>query len=216
MFTIIDFSNLTKETRPIVNQAFKIWKDTYSEILSESGEKLIPEYFYRSKIMTAIYEEGLVKAFLLHNIYDLTLCGVSELSYFEPVNDILKCRLIKSEAKIFSCEWVTVHPELRARFSKVQLGDVMMGLAFKTMMDSSCDSALGFSRLDNKADKMALKFGFEKLDTIVRHGKECGVMYLSRENLKPHPYTKTQEIINELYQNKVNFSNLINSNLGAA
>lgn len=211
MFLIIDLAIIEESQKKFINQAYDIWTETYEPILSEAGEKISADYFYRCRLITILTAGDQVQAFMLHNFYDLSLAGVRDLSYFNPARHLIENGAIKESSKIFSCEWVTVHPDLRARFSKVQLGDVMMGLAFKAMQGSHCNSAMGFSRTDNKADRMAEKFGFEKLDLIKRHDKECGVMFLEVDSLKDHPYSKTQETINAFYEDKMNFSSIINN-----
>ncbi len=128
-----------------------------------------------------------------------------DLPYFDSVSLEIKKQLLENREKIFSCEFVTVHPELRARFSRIQHGDLIMGLAFKVFEFSSCTSAMGFSREDNKADKMAMRFGFEKIDRINLHGINCGVMILKKQNLKEHPL----EIASTEIKNK--FNNMSNS-----
>ncbi|MFZ4404263.1 MAG: hypothetical protein ACOYOK_09200 [Pseudobdellovibrionaceae bacterium] len=216
MFLVIDLHQLNQFTLPIVNQAFDLWKSVYSEILENAGEILVPDYFYKCKIISVIYENDIVQAFTLHNVYNLSANGVCDLSYFSPLNEFTKQKLKHEGHKVWTCEWVTVHPDFRGRFTKVQLGEVIMGLAFKLFAELDCTSAMGFSRKDIKADRMAEKFGFISIDTIVRHGIECGVMFLKKENLLPHPYEKTQIKIDSLYENKTIYSNILPSHTEAA
>lgn len=197
--SIVDFSNITEDVKQLVNHSYKIWFEEYSKIFGECGEALVPEIFWRAKMMTVIHDESGVQAFLLHNFYDLTLEGIPALGYFEPVNEILKKRMISEGEKVFSCEFVTVRPDLRAKFAKIRFGDLMMGCAFKTFAESSCTVAMGFSRTDVKADQMAMKFGFKKLDLVQLHGIECGVMALHKDDLIDHPYKATQDAINALW-----------------
>lgn len=112
--------------------------------------------------------------------------------------------MIQDGEKVFSCEFVTVRPDLRSKFSKTSYGDLMMGTAFKVFKESSCTVAMGFSRTDNKADKMAMKFGFKKLDLVHLHGIECGVMSLHKSDLVDHPYKPTQDAIEALWETREN------------
>lgn len=88
--SIVDFSSITPNVKSLVNQSFEIWNSEYTKIFAECGETLVPEVFWRAKIMTVLHDETGVQAFLLHNYYDLTLGGISSLGYFNPVNEMLK------------------------------------------------------------------------------------------------------------------------------
>lgn len=198
--SIIDLASVTSDLKPLVNHAFRIWLKEYTEIFSACGETVIPELFWRSKIMTVIHDESGVQGFSLHNFYDLSLEGVASLGYFEPVNDFLITRMIRYGEKAFSVEFVTVRDDLK----KNGLAARVMGCAFNAFAISSCTIATGFSRTDVKADQLAMKFGFKKLDLIQLHGIECGVMVLHKADLVEHPKPEVQADVRALWENKDN------------
>ncbi|HEY8272075.1 MAG TPA: hypothetical protein VIG33_14385 [Pseudobdellovibrionaceae bacterium] len=213
MLKLIDLSHIEKSDVSTANSAFEVWKQVYTPILTEANEQIRPEFFWKSKLLCVIEREQLIEGFMLASIYDLSLNGLIDIPYFAPLGDSMKAKLVDDEEKIFTCEWVTVHPLLRGKFSKVQIGDVVMGLGFRAFMDSPCTLAMGFSRTDLKADKMAESFGFENQGMICRHGIECGIMMLRKSNFKSHRYFKTQQVIEELYANKENKTHLISGDL---
>ncbi|OFZ29708.1 MAG: hypothetical protein A2622_10830 [Bdellovibrionales bacterium RIFCSPHIGHO2_01_FULL_40_29] len=202
MYAIIDLARLNPESLAIANRAYEMWHSRFVSILDEAGEKLTPDYFYRSKYISVLYDDTKVIAMCLHNVLDLQAKGVSELSYLDPVNQILKAQLKKRSERILTVEWVAVHPDS----VRQKCADIIMGLAFSFLSDSECTAAMGFSRTDYKADKVAEKFGTQKLDLIIRHGIECGVMLLKKENLKPHPDKSIQETIDDLYGERLDFT----------
>lgn len=216
MLKIIDLTNIKKTDVQTVNAAFEVWQQVYGPILQQAGETLTPESFWKCRLLTVIESEEMVEGFMLHSIYDLSLKGLVDIGYFSPLSAAMKAELVDNEEVIFTCEWVTVHPTLRGRFSKVQIGDVVMGVGFRSFLDTPCTLAMGFSRTDMKADKMAESFGFENKGMIRRHDIECGIMMLRKENHKAHRYGKTQARIEELYHLRLNNNEIvspINNNL---
>lgn len=209
MFFVIDLANIDERSRPVVNRAFELWSKTYSEILSEASEELRSDYFFRSKLLLAICDSETIQALCLCNVHDAATKGVLDQSYFDIVPSDIKEQFKRVGHTILSIEWVTVCPELRARFSRIQYADVMMGLAFETCQDTHCTSVLGFSRYDLKADKVAEKFGVRNLGTVRRHSIDCGVMFSEKETLTLHGYQKTRELIEYLYSTKTNFASWV-------
>jgi hypothetical protein len=206
MFALIDLSKTNKTSVKLLNRAYDLWYSNFTDILNESSEELKPDYFYRCKYVSVLYDQDIIKAMCLHNVFDFGASGVSELDYFKPLNPFLKESFLKEKIRILSVEWVLVNPELRARFTKVQYADIIMGLAFKVLSDSGLDAAMGFSRTDLKADLVAEKFGTKKLDLIKRHNIECGVMLLRKNDLVKHPFKKTQEVIDQEYLSRTDYT----------
>lgn len=96
-------------------------------------------------------------------------------------------------------EWVTVHPDLRKRFSRIQYVDILMGLAFHQMNAGKFHSAIGFSRTDLKADRVVEKFGGKRFELTQQHDIECALMVMERVNLKRHENDRTAQMIDDLY-----------------
>lgn len=198
-FQVIDFADRKNFDFDLANKAFEMWKETYEPIVAAAGETLPVDYFWKSRLALVLTGEDGIIGFCLSNFIDFRSAGVSGLSYLNPASDIVKQRFQNDSKKILTVEWVTVAPALRARFSKVQYVDIIMGLSFCYMRDAGFDCAMGFSRTDQKANKIVQKFGGDQLELTQRHGIECGVMVMEQSKLIAHPISKTQAAIDEIY-----------------
>lgn len=205
-YEILDPIVINSKTETLISQCYDLWKSVYDPILSTAGEKIIPEMFYRAKLISVIHEKNEVLAFTLHNNLYLGLNGTSDLSYLSIVPKIVLNDFKNQKKSIMTIEWVTANPSIRGRFTKIQPGEVIVGLAMRLVKATPWDSVMGFSRTDLKADKTAAKFGAYSLGLTKRHNIECEIMYAEKENIKQHPFAKVESIINDCWNKKINHS----------
>ncbi|RYG94982.1 MAG: hypothetical protein EON58_15135 [Alphaproteobacteria bacterium] len=206
---IIDLSSIQDRQLPLVNEAYRLWVETYQPILEAAGESLKPEYFFRSKTMIMIRDEEKVLSFSLNNVLNLGLSGVSDLSYFQEMPLATFEQLRSERFKLFTIEWVTVHPDFRARMTKIQQADLIMGLSINSMTHTDCDGAIGYSRIDLGADRIASRFGARAQEPTLAHGVECNVMLARREWVIPHKFKQIQAVVDGLWNEQINTSSLI-------
>lgn len=208
-FEIIDMARLQNEQRPLIAQAYGMWRETYAPILKAAGESLMADHFYRAKIMNVIHTDGRIHSFSLNNVLDLALPGLPELGYFAEMPPTLLKSFVASETRLFTIEWVTVHPELRGKMTKIQQADLIMGLSIREMTHTHCDGAIGYSRIDLGADRIASRFGARPQEQITAHGIACNVMLARREWVTPHKYAVVQKAVDDLWNSKTNHTSLI-------
>jgi len=187
-FLFLELARIDRVYYAIINSCYEMWKETYGEILSAAGEKLSADSFFRSRFISIIHQNYSPIGFCLHSVYDFSLNGMVELPYFFYVGSHFLNKLENEKRRLLSIEWVTVHPEYRKRFAKVQYVDLVMGMGLEMLKLSSCDSTMGFSRKDLQADRIVAKYGVREMEEIVRHGISCAVMFAEVENLVEHPY----------------------------
>lgn len=182
----------------LVNATYRLWKETYGPILKDAGLALQPESFHRSQFLTVIHDQGAPLSFSLSSFLNLTIDGTADMKYFDPMSACLKEKFTKENPRVMTIEWVTVHPKERERVSKIRQSDLIMGCSFRAFRDSAADVAMGFSRTDLGADRIAEQFGCVGQETTSLFGIECRVMMISKQMLKPHRFAVVQREIDSL------------------
>lgn len=205
----IDLGRVGDDDAPIVNSTYDLWLETYTPILKTAGETIRPELFYRSKVLTLIRDSTKVLSFSLNNVLNLSLNGVDDLSYFSAMPKDILGHLKASRQKMFTIEWVTVHPDERAKLTKIRQSDLIMAISIFAMTNTHCDAAMGFSRIDLGADRLAAKFGARPHGTVSVHDIDCNVMIARKEwYLKPK-HALLASIVSDLWKNKINKTQLV-------
>lgn len=208
-FEIIDLSKIDKLNKALIENTYSVWKSVYEPILNEANEAILPDYFWKARMISVIHEKNTPVAFALHGSIPIFMDDVENISYFFPLSDVLKHKLKKFSHQILTIEWVTVNPEHRGKFTKVQPVDLIMGLSFKLLENSHWEASMGFSRTDLKADKVAEKFGVRSQGEVTRHDIHCKLMYVEKEWLTPHPFKKVQLAIDDLWINRVDHTSYL-------
>ncbi len=104
--------------------------------------------------------------------------------------------------RVFAVEWVTVHPDRRAKFSKVQLADLIMGVSTRFMLETESDFVMGFSRTDLGADRIAACLGIRPHGLVNFHGIECQVMIGRRQWVGAHRFAVVERAIEDLWNRR--------------
>lgn len=206
-FELIKLNKQEVESSELVKSCFALWLETYAPIVESAGKTLEPSSFFNNKILSVIHDQGLVLSFACNNMRDLSDPEVRAMPYFARLSDTLMGRL--KDLKIFTVEWVTVNPEHRAKVSKVQQADLIMSLGIRSMAHSPCDAAIGFSRTDLKADRIAERSGGRAQEYVNIFNIECAVMLALKSWVTGHKYQVVQDVIDELWLNKINQINEI-------
>ncbi|MEZ0390718.1 MAG: hypothetical protein ACAH59_00785 [Pseudobdellovibrionaceae bacterium] len=209
-YEIISLADVPTAKTTLVSHCFQTWKEVYEPILTEAHETLSADYFYRCKMLSVLHDgEQNPIAFSLLNNMNSQLAGVLDLSYFEPAPEAFKKRLQNQKEQVMTIEWVTVHPNQRGKFTKIQPADLIMGLTLKLATYTPYTAVMGYSRVDMKADKIGGKYGPQPYAEINRHGIVCKVMFAKTSELHGHPLQKVQSLIDELWTQKENHSSLV-------
>lgn len=197
--TLIDLDRIQKTDTHLVEDCHKLWTETYSSILQSAGETIHSDGFFRSRILIAVRCGEQTAGFCMARFFDLRVPSMAESSYFDPVPDPLMHDLCASGDRIFAVEWVTVRPEFRAKFSKVQLVDLIMGVSIRFMFETTSDAVMGFSRVDVGADRIASSFGIRPHGLVNFHGIDCQIMIGRREWLGAHRFAVVERAIEDLW-----------------
>jgi hypothetical protein len=194
----------------LVSHCYRVWREVYEPILAESKESLSSDLFYRCKLLSVIANEDQVPiAFCLHNNLCTEFEGVRDHSYFATATPEFMQKITIEKQHVFTVEWVTVHPNQRGKFTKIQPADLIMGLAMKAGQHSPCTALMGFSRVDLKADKIAERYGGQSYGEVTRHDITCRIMFCTMAQITDHPIQRVQSIVNELWKSKINSAHLI-------
>lgn len=209
-YEIIFLADVPASKVSLVSNCYQVWKDVYTPILKEAGEVLSADFFYRSKMLSVIHDGNHKPiAFSLLNNMHTEILGVIEQTYFEPAPSDFKALLIGEKEQVMTIEWVTVHPDERGKFTKIQPVDLVMGLTFRLAQFSPYTSVMGFSRVDMKADRIAGRYGPRPYGEVTRHNITCKVMFAKTSELVSHPLSQVQALIDELWNSKENHSPLV-------
>jgi hypothetical protein len=210
---IVDFSNIRPAQVSLMNSVFSLWRETFTPILEGANEILRPETFFRAKIASVIHTDGCIHSFSLSNVLDLRINGADELGYFHEMPKGLLAEFKNRGTRLMTIEWVTVHPEMRHKLTKIQQSDLIMGCSIRALLHTECDGAIGYSRIDLGADRIASRFGARPQDKVMAHGIECNVMLARREWVTEHKFKVVQNAVDELWNGKLNTTSLISNNI---
>lgn len=210
-YHLIDLAQIPDHYTTLVDQAYGLWSDTYKPILEKSGEKLNPDTFWRTKILAVIEENFNIVGIHLYNSFHLSCMTMTLQGYLAqfPVDKIEELRAQKLP-QVMSCEYLTVSPKYRGKNSSVSWGEVIVGLAAQVLLHSPWDVMVGISRTDYKVDQMALAIGAKDNGVTERHQVTCKVMTADRSQIMPHKDPMTRKIINNLWSEIKNHTQIIN------
>lgn len=196
---IIEISKANRFDASLVGAAYALWVQTYTPIVAAAGRTLSPESFHRSQFVTMICEGQRVLSFALSSHFDMSIPGVSDMAYFSPMSDGLKAKFIRENPKVMTIEWVTVDPAERERVSKIRQPDLIMGCCFKRFALTDADVAMGFSRVDYGADRIAAQYGCEPQEDTSMFNIACKVMMVRRHQVKSHRFAVVQSAVDRLW-----------------
>lgn len=209
-FDLHDLSGLPKEQLQTIESVYEMWQEIYGPILAAADEELHPDAFFRARYLLCIVDSttDAVKpiAFCLMNSIDLKIAQNAGRSYFRPVPTQRLTELILTNEKILTVEWVTVRPDFRVQFKKVQLADLVMGAAFRFLHQTDHTLAMGYSRTDVGADRIATSFGVRPFDEIQLHGIHCRMMIGRREWVGKHRFSVVETAIEKLWRSARNYT----------
>lgn len=205
-FDLHDLSGLSKEHLQTIESVYEMWQEIYGPILAVANEELHPDAFFRARYLVCIMDVGQPLAFCLMNTIDLKVGQNAGRSYFRPVPTQRLTELILANEKILTVEWVTVRPDSRVQFKKVQLADLVMGAAFRFLHQTDHTLAMGYSRTDVGADRIAASFGVRPFDEIQLHGIHCRLMIGRREWVGRHRFSVVETAIETMWRSARNYT----------
>jgi hypothetical protein len=170
--------------------------------LGEGWEKRYSQVCSSSLCYTMLKDDDGIVAFSFHR--DFTVDNYQ--SPPEYLQGLPETFLKRVERKIHfkSIEWLTVAPQHLGRFTKVQPGDLIMGLGITFMKNSIFDATIGFSRQDTKVDKLSTRFGSELCGTVDKFGIPCSIVLVESHRVVPHPISRVQEKLDQLWSGRTN------------
>lgn len=213
-YHLIELSNIFDDSIHLVEQSYLLWEKTYSEILNSSGETLNSDAFWRSKILAVIEKEDTVVGLHLYNSFDLRIKSINKHSYFAHIHPE-KVEEIKSSKinSLMSCEFLTVHPSHRGKKIDLSMAEVIVGLCSKVLTHSPWDALIGISRVDFKVDKMSAKIGAHSFGDTKRHNIDCKLVLARKDQIKKIEHKETLNLVETLWSQKNNLTNLISNEL---
>lgn len=203
--TCINLQNLTSISKAhirLLEAVIQLWRETYTPILAAAKEQLSMDDFFSAKAALVLHEGDQPVGFCVLNSRPLGLSGVRDCRYFAPLPPKILEDLERTREALLSIEWVTVHPEHRAKLRKVQIADLVMGAAFRLFHQTSHTVVIGYSRTDVGADRIAMNFGVRGFEEISLHGINCRVMIGRKEWVGAHRFTVVESAIEGLWQGR--------------
>lgn len=212
-YFLFDLANFPKSYLPLLDQSYNIWEQTYTSILSASGEQVNPDDFWRAKILAVIERDNEVLGLHLYNSFDLSCPSSLKHSYFKYLSSE-KTQEIRQKNinKLMTCEFLTVNPKYRGNKKEgISWGEVIVGLCSRVFIQSPWDGLIGISRMDFKVDKMSMSVGALSIGEVSRHKVDCKIIIATRNELKEHVNPSTEEIISTLWNQVQNHTPWINT-----
>ena len=201
--TVIDIAGPLETDTLLLNNCYELWKEVYEPIHKEANQTLETEHFYRAKFLVVLHDENKVPtAFSMHNVLNMELLDIQNVHYFSGANTLFMHKIKEEKHKVMTVEWVTVRPQDRVRFSKLQYYDLIMALNTKAFQLTGCTAAMGFSRMDLKIDRMVERFGYRGCGEIDRLNIVCQIMLLTKSDIKAHPFKIVEQTANELWASR--------------
>lgn len=205
-YHIIDMANISARELKLVDRAFSLWKQIYSQELETRGLSLHIEDFWNCRLL-AIIEDGFnVIGVHIYNVFDLRTLATSH-KYFDDVTperiEIMKSQKIE---RLMSMEYLMVNPAFRGAKSPIRWGEVVIGLGFKVMVHSPWDAIIGIARADKHVNDMGRKMGCAETDSVVKNQTPCKVMIMTKNEIKDHEDPQTQALIDSLWNQRSNSS----------
>ena len=198
-FDVVSINKVDKSQVWLLDAAFKVWLEVYSERVTSSGSRLDHDRFLASEKLAIIHAESEIKAFSLMNTYNLTWEKQIERWYFSYAPMSVQASLIESKPTILSVEWLTANPAVRGRFTRFQPNEVLLSLMFRYMKDSGYAACMGYSRTDIQADKSAQRCGAKPFAVTDRYGDECMVMMALAKDDLTHTDPRTEKHVKSIY-----------------
>lgn len=202
---LIDLDRIRENDIGLVEECHSLWVETYKPILEAAGESLHSDGFFRSRVLMAVRQGDVLVGFCLARFFDLRVSSMAKASYFDPMPEVLLRGLSEQGDRVFAVEWVTVRPEQRAKFSKVQLADLIMGVSTRFMLETESDFVMGFSRTDLGADRIAACLGIRPHGIVNFHGIDCQVMIGRREWVGAHRFAVVERAIEDLWARRQDY-----------
>ncbi|MBN8542424.1 MAG: hypothetical protein J0L82_18685 [Deltaproteobacteria bacterium] len=205
-FDLQELDGLSSDSLRTIESVFDLWQEVYRPILAAANEELHPDAFFRARYLLCICDSDQPLAFCLMNSIDLKLAHNAGRSYFGPVPASRMNEFLVSKDKILSVEWVTVRPASRVQFKKIQMADLVMGAAFRFLHQTDHTLAMGYSRTDVGADRIAALFGVRPFEETQLHGINCRLMIGRREWVGKHRFSVVESAIESLWRSAHNFT----------
>lgn len=199
-YSIVDINSTQFQHIDLINKCYQLWKEVYEPIHAEAKQRLEPDAFYKAKFLAVIHDDNNIPlAFCTHNVLDMRLLDIDQIGYFKGSSEPFLQLLRNEKHLMLTVEWVTVRPQDRVRFSKLQYYDVIIALNNRLLQMTNFTAAMGFSRMDLKVDRMLSKFGHKGYGEVLRHDIPCQIMMIKPNEIKPHPFKIVEQTADELW-----------------
>jgi hypothetical protein len=202
------------DERDLKNKVYKTWEGIWREVFGAVGQAdaLSPDEFYRQKILALITnEQSEFVGMHLYTFFDLNSLPDRNHSYFDGIAEFSFERIKAMKMmRIMSMEYLTVSPDWRKSKSGISWSDVIIGLGQKVLSLSTFDAVCGTPREGVGVDKATDRLGWITIQPeIKKYDYVCSLVACARPNFKDHPDQSIQQLIDELWTNRIDTSGLV-------
>lgn len=214
-YHLIDMANIIESDIQLVNQAFAVWRSIYKQELEIRGLTLHEEDFWNCRLLGIIESDGQIIATLFSNIFDLRSQVVESHRYFKDISlERIESFRQQGLQRFMSMEYLLVNPNFRGHKSTVNWAEVIVGLGFNALLNSSCDAVVGIGREDKKVSRIFVKMGGVETDFLIKNQTPCRVVVMPKNDYHEHENAKTRRYIETLWAGKQNHAtNLVGDGL---
>ena len=193
----------------IYKNTYELWTKTWKKVFGDVGsfEAFSPDDFYRQDYIPVIASGNEPIAAHFYSLFHIDNPAAMDHHYFEIFSEeviaSLRSRGIK---KMMSMEFLTVNPEYRKTNTNISFAEIQIVLGSKLMSEINFDIALGVAIKAAKIDKMAIKLGFNVLDSHAKRGNlVCDIVGRHSFSVGEifHPNSELNSYIENLWSNRI-------------
>lgn len=198
-YHVIDMANIPADKTVLVDRAFALWKEIYSQELESRGLQLAEEDFWNCRLLCIVENGEHIIGTHNYNVFDLRTLACGH-KYFNDVTPE-RIQILKKQNmhRLMSMEYLLVNPLFRGSKSPIRWGEVVIGLGFKVMKHSPWEAMIGIARADKNVNTMGLRMGCKETESITKNQTPCKVMIMGKAEIKDNVDPDTQKFINRLW-----------------
>lgn len=195
----------------LYNTAYQHWKETWSEIFTDVGSpnSLNIENFLRQTILVCLELNGEFAGMATTTFFNSHALPTFDHDFFKVFTDE-KLKEFKESPLILSSEYLSIPKKFRKANLGFSLREIIIGFVLKVFEESNGSYLLATTVENTKTHEVCIKFGYQNIGHCQKFNLNCLLMENTPSNLKSHPDSSLQEIINRCWNEKINYTSLLN------
>lgn len=208
-YTVVSLQEICDTQLALVNDIYKIWKQTFGRVLERAGVALDIGDFFRCHNAGVLTYQDEVVAFNLFTNFNFQLEAHRDHPYFKGLDPSVIDAVIAKSGKVMTMEYFTVAPQWRKQNREIHWGEILAGLGLNYMDNSAVELGVGTPRKDLKVDQMCARLGATIHGYVNKMNYECAMVVFEKKETRDFENPLTRHWVNRLwkkYENRENSS----------